>query len=97
MLGSGTADFAWTGAPPHVLDQGDAQCDEAELREVHVMPYRPALEAGCLTVMASYSSVHGTKVHAHAHLELQPHACQAAAPRMPGCSPMHARLQPHAC
>lgn len=27
-LGSGTGDFVWTGAPPHVLDQGDAQCDE---------------------------------------------------------------------
>ena len=51
------------GAPAHVLDQGDVQCGEAELREVHVAPYLPALEAGCLTVMASYSSVHGAKVH----------------------------------
>ena len=47
-----------------MLDQGDVQCGEAELREVHVAPYLPALEAGCLTVMASYSSVRGAKVHA---------------------------------
>ena len=51
-----------------MLDQGDAQCDEAELHEVHVAPYLPALEAGCLTVMASYSSVHGAKVHASKQL-----------------------------
>ena len=48
-----------------MLDQGDAQCDEAELHEVHVAPY---LRAGCLTVMASYSSYNGKKVHASRRL-----------------------------
>ena len=64
-----------------MLDQGDAQCDEAELHEVHVAPYLPALEAGCLTVMASYSSVHGAKVHARTELQPVHDRLQPAAPR----------------
>ena len=34
----------------------------------HVSAYLPALSAGYLTVMASYSSWHGTKLHRHRHL-----------------------------
>ena len=66
--GSGTDQFAWSGAPGHVLDQGDARIDEAELRERHVAAYLPALQAGCLTVMATYSSWNGAKVHASSYL-----------------------------
>ena len=45
-----------------MLDQGDAVLSEAELREVHLAAYLPALRAGALTVMASYSSWNGVKV-----------------------------------
>ena len=63
-LGTGTGDFGWTGAPPKVLDQGDARISDEQLRREHLPPYRPALRAGALTVMASYSSLNGAKVHA---------------------------------
>lgn len=45
------------------IDQGDLPVDEATLRSVHLEPYRAGLAAGALTVMASYSSWRGEKVH----------------------------------
>lgn len=50
---------AWT------IDQGAAEGDDAWLREVALPPYRACLEAGALTVMASYSSWNGVRMHAH--------------------------------
>jgi beta-glucosidase len=47
------------------LDQGDARIDEATLRAVHLPPYQAAIERGVGSVMASYSSWNGDKVHAH--------------------------------
>jgi beta-glucosidase len=47
------------------LDQGDARIDEATLRAVHLPPYRAAIERGVGSIMASYSSWNGEKVHAH--------------------------------
>ena len=47
------------------LDQGDARIDEATLRSVHLPPYRAAVAQGVGSIMASYSSFNGTKVHAH--------------------------------
>ncbi|MQY13283.1 Beta-glucosidase BoGH3B [Streptomyces sp. RB5] len=47
----------------YLLDQGDAPIDDAELRAVHLPPYRAAVDAGVGSVMATYSSVRGEKVH----------------------------------
>lgn len=47
------------------IDQGDARISEEELRSVHLPPYQAAIEAGVTSVMASYSSWNGTKLHAH--------------------------------
>jgi beta-glucosidase len=47
------------------IDQGDAQISEAELRSVHLPPYAAAIEAGAMTVMASYNSWNGVKLHGH--------------------------------
>jgi beta-glucosidase len=44
-------------------DQGDAQVSEEELRDVHAAGYATALEAGVQTVMASFSSWQGQKMH----------------------------------
>ncbi|MCF7805714.1 MAG: glycoside hydrolase family 3 C-terminal domain-containing protein [Candidatus Marinimicrobia bacterium] len=49
-------------------DQGDTQVSEQELRDVHLVPYRDAIEAGTKTIMASYSSWNGEKLHGHAYL-----------------------------
>lgn len=43
------------------LDQGNTQCTEATLRQIHVAPYRPSIEAGVGSVMVSYSSWNGVK------------------------------------
>ena len=49
-------------------DQGDTQGDEAELIRVHAAGYAPAIEAGALTVMVSYSSWQGRKMHGRGDL-----------------------------
>jgi len=44
-------------------DQGETKGDEIELRRVHGAGYPPALEAGAQTLMASFSSWRGRKMH----------------------------------
>lgn len=71
----GSADFL---GPQHVLatakhffgdggtagrDQGDTVGDEAGLIALHAAPYPPAIEAGAQSVMASFSSINGVKMH----------------------------------
>jgi beta-glucosidase len=50
------------------LDQGDLRADEASLRSVHLPPYEGAMAAGALSIMISYSSWNGQKLHAHRYL-----------------------------
>lgn len=50
------------------IDQGDTAISEDELTHIHMTPYRPALEAGVLTVMASFNSWNKEKCHASRHL-----------------------------
>ncbi|MXO88708.1 glycoside hydrolase family 3 protein [Altererythrobacter aestuarii] len=45
------------------LDQGDAAGDLDELIAVHGTPYIPAIAAGVQTVMVSFSSINGVKMH----------------------------------
>lgn len=49
-------------------DQGDALVSEAELRDIHAQGYLTALEAGAQTVMASFSSWQGQKMHGNGYL-----------------------------
>ncbi len=50
------------------IDQGDTRVDEATLRRVHLAPYPAGIEAGALSVMASYNSWNGEKLHGHRRL-----------------------------
>lgn len=50
------------------VDQGDTRLTEEELLRIHAAPYLPALEAGALTVMASFNSWMGEKCHANKYL-----------------------------
>lgn len=50
------------------LDQGNSEIDEQTLREVHLPPYKRAIEAGALNIMTSYSSWNGVKMHGHDYL-----------------------------
>ena len=44
-------------------DQGDAAISETELIRLHAQGYAPAIDAGALTVLVSYSSWQGVKNH----------------------------------
>jgi beta-glucosidase len=50
------------------IDQGDTSVSEEELRERHLGPYVGAIAAGVMSIMASYSSWNGVKLHSHAGL-----------------------------
>lgn len=55
--------FLADGATENGVDQGDARISEEELREVHAAGYYRAIPAGVQTVMASFSSWQGRKLH----------------------------------
>ncbi len=55
--------FLADGATEKGVDQGDAKISETELRETHAAGYYSAIPAGVQTVMASFSSWHGRKLH----------------------------------
>jgi len=50
------------------LDQGDTRISEDDLRQIHLPGYIAAIRADVATVMASYSSFNGTKMHYHKYL-----------------------------
>ena len=50
------------------IDQGISRIDEATLRAQHLMPYKKTIDAGVGSVMASYSTWDGIKMHAHRYL-----------------------------
>lgn len=60
--------FLGDGGTSGGKDQGDTRVREGELRDTHGLPYMAALDAGVQTVMASYSSWNGRKMHARADL-----------------------------
>lgn len=49
-------------------DQGDARASEADLARIHGAGYPPAIRAGALSVMASFSSWRGEALHGHEYL-----------------------------
>jgi len=50
------------------VDQGNTQIAESELRAIHLPPFQAAVQRGVGTVMISYSSWNGVKMHSHAFL-----------------------------
>lgn len=60
--------FLADGGTADGRDQGDARISEDELIEGHAPGYPAAIDAGALTVMASFSSWHGVKHHGNASL-----------------------------
>lgn len=63
----GTAlDSSTTGN--YSLDQGDSRISEEELRKIHLPPYKAAIEKGVGSIMASFSSWNGVKLHGHKYL-----------------------------
>ena len=50
------------------IDQGDTQISEERLRAIHLNPYISAIKAGASSIMISFSSWNGVKLHAHKRL-----------------------------
>ncbi len=57
--------FIGDGGTGHGDDRGDTRVTEAELRDIHAAGYAGALQAGVQTVMASFSSWNGERMHGH--------------------------------
>jgi beta-glucosidase len=49
-------------------DQGNTECDEATLRKIHLPGYVAAVKAGVGSIMVSYSSWNGKKMHGNKYL-----------------------------
>jgi beta-glucosidase len=52
----------------YYLDTGDTQLDEATLRRLFLPPYQAAVNSGAMSVMVSFSSWNGVKMHAQRYL-----------------------------
>jgi beta-glucosidase len=57
--------FIGDGGTVRGVDQGDNRDSEADLAAIQGAGYPPAIESGVLSVMASFNSWHGEKVHGH--------------------------------
>jgi beta-glucosidase len=57
--------FAGDGGTTDGIDQGNTEMTEAEFRDEQAAGYPPAVAAGVQTVMASYSSFNGRKMHGY--------------------------------
>ena len=57
--------FLGDGGTTDGKDQGDNASTEQQLREIHNAGYPPAIAAGAQSVMASFNSVHGEKMHGY--------------------------------
>ncbi|WP_234027149.1 glycoside hydrolase family 3 protein [Erythrobacter sp. KY5] len=55
--------FFGDGGTDQGVDQGDVNGDIDALKAIHAVPYPVAIEAGVETIMASFNSINGTKMH----------------------------------
>ncbi|MFL5305311.1 MAG: glycoside hydrolase family 3 protein [Polyangia bacterium] len=57
--------FLGDGGTANGINTGDTSGDEAALRALHLTPYQAAVNAGVGSIMASYSSWQGVRMHAN--------------------------------
>jgi beta-glucosidase len=60
--------FIGDGGTTGGIDQGNTECDEATLREKFLPPYIAAIKAAVGSIMVSYNSWNGEKMHGQKHL-----------------------------
>ena len=60
--------FIGDGGTKDGVDQGNDVCDEATIRKLYLPPYQAAIKAGVGSIMVSYSSWNGKKMHANKYL-----------------------------
>ena len=67
-IGDGGTLWGTSTAEDFQIDQGDVRMDEAQLRARYLQPYEAAIAAEAPTIMVSFSSWNGIKMHANEHL-----------------------------
>ncbi len=60
--------FLGDGGTQNGIDQGNTVCSEDSLRKIHLAGYISAVKAGVKTIMVSYSSWNGIKMHENKYL-----------------------------
>ena len=60
--------FIGDGGTKDGVDQGNDVCDEATIRKLYLPPYQAAIKAGVGSIMVSYSSWNGKKMHGNKYL-----------------------------
>lgn len=60
--------FVGDGGTTNGKDQGNTEVDEATLRKIHFPGYVDAINAGAKSIMVSYNSWNGSKLHGHKYL-----------------------------
>ncbi len=60
--------FAGDGGTVNGKDEGDTVCDEATFRRLYLPPYAAAIKAGVGSIMVSFSSWNGQKMHGNKYL-----------------------------
>jgi len=68
FIGDGGTAWGTSTNGGYKLDQGVTEIDEATLRAVHLPPYQAAIDVGARSIMISYSSWGGMKMHAQQYL-----------------------------
>ncbi len=68
FVGDGGTTWGTPTTAGYLLDQGITEVDEATLRAVHLAPYLDAIDAGAMSIMVSFSSWGGLKMHAQRYL-----------------------------
>jgi beta-glucosidase len=68
FIGDGGTVWGSSTMGKYQIDQGVTAVDESMLRAIHLPPYIAALDAGAESIMISFSSWGGMKMHAHEYL-----------------------------
>ncbi len=67
-VGDGGTVWGSSATGDYQIDQGVTEVDEAVLRAVHLPPYPRVIDEGARSIMVSYSSWGGSKMHAQEYL-----------------------------
>lgn len=67
-LADAAAEYGTGTADSRLVDRGDVSVGMETLRSVHLPPYQSAIQAGARSVMLSFTSVDGQRMHSHSEL-----------------------------
>jgi beta-glucosidase len=68
FAGDGATSYGSSKRPQALLDQGDTRLPRDAFEQIAIAPFVPAIAAGVGSVMLSFSSVDGMKLHGHREL-----------------------------